>query len=600
MSSTRSAEQNVTHGVPPQYIRPTLRITAPCWINDPCSACYDPTTQTYHLFYESNGTGATEWGNMSWGHVTSKDLLTWKRQPPQPVLKPDQKYDQAGVFTGCVIPPTMQDGGKLTAFYSSITKLPFHWTKPYPRNVAGISAATSVDGGQTWTKSPNNPILQGEPEDLVVTGFRDPYVSEWPELDAVRGKKQTCLYGLVAGGIKDVGPTLFFYEIDSMNHESWNYLGTLIDVPERHQVGSKWGADFCMNFECTNFMTLRSEALARHFLIIGTEGDVQRECINHLLVVSNIAPRGMSYQLWASGDLTCVNDVPKFVPRIVGMLDYGSYYAANSFFDTATNRRIVYGWIPEEDAPASYHAAKGWNGAMALPREVFLLTLRKVTRALRSPLANMVCFEQHEEADGTTTMHTLGIRPIAELAEFRRNASRHQRFPRMSLSQVGGPKRLATTTSPNWELSATITVSQKCKAVIFYIRSNPKLPVQSTVAFHSERETISVGRIQSTPHVTIDSNTEAGPFTLFSLRDPVTGEEKQEDLRLRIISDGDFLEVFANDRFALATKIYSGDPVEHGGILILAQGGADCAVLEDGELWEGLNGGQNIVEEVEE
>lgn len=45
-------------------------------LQDPCGAMYDPTRDEYHLFYQWHPEHIN-WGNISWGHATSKDLISW-------------------------------------------------------------------------------------------------------------------------------------------------------------------------------------------------------------------------------------------------------------------------------------------------------------------------------------------------------------------------------------------------------------------------------------------------------------------------------------------------------------------------------------------
>lgn len=49
------------------------------WLNDPNGLLYDDTTGIYHLFYQYNPS-ENGWGNMSWGHATSIDLVNWEEQ----------------------------------------------------------------------------------------------------------------------------------------------------------------------------------------------------------------------------------------------------------------------------------------------------------------------------------------------------------------------------------------------------------------------------------------------------------------------------------------------------------------------------------------
>ncbi|QLL40357.1 GH32 C-terminal domain-containing protein [Lactiplantibacillus plantarum] len=46
------------------------------WINDPNGLFYDSSTGVYNLYYQYNPKG-NQWGNMSWGHAVSKDMINW-------------------------------------------------------------------------------------------------------------------------------------------------------------------------------------------------------------------------------------------------------------------------------------------------------------------------------------------------------------------------------------------------------------------------------------------------------------------------------------------------------------------------------------------
>lgn len=64
----------------------------------------------------------------------------------------------------------------------------------------------------------------GPPEDLNVTGWRDPSVFSWESYDIAQGRHPgSGLYGIVAGGIKDRTPTVFLYSIDRSNIMKWTF-----------------------------------------------------------------------------------------------------------------------------------------------------------------------------------------------------------------------------------------------------------------------------------------------------------------------------------------------------------------------------------------
>ena len=130
------------------------------WMNDPNGMFYKDGV--YHLYFQHNPYGST-WGNLSWGHSTSTDLVNWKFEG-DPVM-PDA---WGMIFSGSsVVDHDNTAGfgeGAVIAFYTS--------AKPSPwGDVQMQSMAYSLDNGKTFTKYEHNPILTSTERD-----FRDPKV----------------------------------------------------------------------------------------------------------------------------------------------------------------------------------------------------------------------------------------------------------------------------------------------------------------------------------------------------------------------------------------------------------------------------------------
>jgi beta-fructofuranosidase len=516
-----------------------------------------------------------EWGDICWGHYTSRDGIHWAHNGDQPALEPSTSYDEKGIFTGCFYPSGLHgETGQLTVFYSSIRNLPIHWTIPYTRNCAGLAVATSDDAGRTWQKSVFSPILEGEPEGLAVTGFRDPYLAEWEAMDGLRGEKS--LYGIISGGISSKGPNAFLYSVAPDNLTKWAYLGPLCDIPSSAKRPSKWKTNFGVNWECVNFMTLESETTRLEFLILGAEGHQGK------LPQDKDTDSNAVSTLWMAGGLKSTPTGPILGHQMSGVLDSGSFYAAASYRHPTDGKRIVWGWIKEEELTLARREKKGWTGYMSLPRELFLYEKPNIVGTLQTPLHDIPALQLTGQPNGTSIVRTLGTRPLDCLQTLRNG--RPQTWSQIPGNYTSFP--LKSSAATNWELEATINVTGNHYRVGFHILHNTTMSQRTTMSFSPRDETIELDKRLSNSEKDICKDPATGSFTLFRVRENET--ETIEKLHLRIFRDGDVLEVFANDRFALSTTVYVDGAICNGITAFWDGTGRNDVVFESISLWEEL------------
>ena len=131
-----------------QY-RPQLHFSSKRgWLNDPNGLIY--YKGEYHMYYQHNPMAA-HWGNMSWGHAVSKDLVHWEERPA--VLYP--KPDPGACFSGAAFIDHTNQLGLKTGEEDVILAF-------YLRTNIGLCFAYSNDGGQTMTDFEGNPVLTHE------------------------------------------------------------------------------------------------------------------------------------------------------------------------------------------------------------------------------------------------------------------------------------------------------------------------------------------------------------------------------------------------------------------------------------------------------
>lgn len=154
-----------------QALRPQFHFTARTnWINDPNGLFY--YKGTYHMFFQHNPDGI-EWGNMTWGHAVSSDLVHW--QQLDNTLMPDAL---GTMFSGSAVVDWHNTAGlqkgktpTIVLFYTAAGGTsPESAGKPFTQCMA-----YSTDGGATFSKYAGNPLIAE-----IAGGNRDPKVV-WDE-----------------------------------------------------------------------------------------------------------------------------------------------------------------------------------------------------------------------------------------------------------------------------------------------------------------------------------------------------------------------------------------------------------------------------------
>ena len=83
-------------------------------MNDPNGFIY--FKGLYHLFYQCFPY-APQWGRMHWGHVVSKDLVSWENQGI--ALYPSKTDDRSGCFSGTAV----ENDGKMQLYFTGVNYL---------------------------------------------------------------------------------------------------------------------------------------------------------------------------------------------------------------------------------------------------------------------------------------------------------------------------------------------------------------------------------------------------------------------------------------------------------------------------------------------
>lgn len=285
----------------------------------------------YHVFYQYNPDSAV-WGNITWGHAVSRDLIHWLYLPI--ALFPDKWFDVNGVWSGSA---TLLPDGKILMLYTGNTDRNVQVQNlAYPAN---LSDPLLLD----WVKYANNPVLV-PPPGIGPKDFRDP-TTAWIGPD----EKWRITIG---SKLNKTGLSLLYKTQDFIHYEqSDRYL---------HQVPGTG------MWECVDFYPVSVNGPN------GLDTSENGPDVKHVLKASLDDTKVDHY---AIGTYFIENDtwVPDNPHEDVGIgfkLDYGRYYASKTFYDQHKNRRILWGWINESDSETA-DLKKGWASLQVCCMEHF-------------------------------------------------------------------------------------------------------------------------------------------------------------------------------------------------------------------------------------
>ena len=322
------------------------------WMNDPNGMVYKDGE--YHLFYQYNPYGS-KWGNMSWGHAISQDLVNWEHLPV--AIAPDAL---GTIFSGSAVVDFDNTAGFGAGAIIAI------YTQNSDRQVQSI--AYSTDNGRTFTKYENNPVLTSDARD-----FRDPKVF-W--------HKETQHWIMLLA----VGQEMQIFS--SPNLKDWTFESRFGEGQGAH--GGVW--------ECPDLFELP------------VEGTNEKKWV----LLCNLNPGGpfggsaTQYFVGSFNGKEFVNESPSKTK----WMDWGKdRYATVTWSDAPDNRRIAIAWMSNwqyaNDVPTSQYRSPN-----SVPRDLSLFTVDGETYLQSAPSPELLALR---DASKKRSFKVNGTRTIKEM-----------------------------------------------------------------------------------------------------------------------------------------------------------------------------------------
>ena len=338
--------------------RPILHFTPYRFsMNDPNGLVYNAATGEYHLYFQCdrpvNSAYAVENNQKAWGHAVSRDLVSWQERDP--AILPD---DNGTIWSGsCVIDAENISGffdentpkeARMVAFYTY-----YGGTKP-ENGLCSVGIAYSEDNGDTFIKPFDTPIIPNT-GNMYQAGMRDPKVF-WFEDDSYENGG---IWAMVVAG----GRTQLFTSSD------------LIHWQRDRELSYRDGSP--LDSECPDLFPLAVDGDENNIKWIYNGGGV-------FYLIGKLF-RAEDGKLDYSAESAPVQPVNGISELFDGSGLFPEMYAAQTFFNDASGRRIEISWMRDR----SSIPGKAWYGVQSLALEVRLETVDRRLALVKYPVTEL-------------------------------------------------------------------------------------------------------------------------------------------------------------------------------------------------------------------
>jgi beta-fructofuranosidase len=230
-----------------------------------------------------------------------------------------------------------------------------------------------------------------------------------------------------------------------------------------------------------------------------------------------------------------------FVPEADGVLDVDAGAFAHLTTRVPDGRTVQWAWVNEQREQPLIDA-DGWAGVMTVPRQLGL-----------------------DEQGGLTQA------PVAEVAQLRQASVALQAVP----AKAGSSTQRWRFAGRHLDIEARFTAPSRYKVGLTLL-ANPAGSEITRIVYWPEARRLSIERGRSSLEHGVRRQDVHAHLAL----------RPGEDLALRVLLDASVLEVFANDRVCLTTRVYPSDPAsELGEVYSEGPAAVDCQVWTMGSIW---------------